>query len=742
MMLKKGYMSRVLSKAGICRHPVILSAIHVVLFFWIYAGVVFCQPTEGRLSPADVPLDILKPTPTINIHQRGGSGAPVVIADERLDDGAIAFQSSYSTARFSGDVKAYALEGDSGDVNIKSPLWSAGARLNERRENRLIATYNGRMGVPFRYDMLTDKQRVNLSPDVSKARGIVDYLRGDRRLEQGQGGAFRDRTSLLGTVVHSAPYFLKGVLYVGANDGMMHAFNAKTGNEVFAYVPGQGFLLDPSTCKTTDEAPCVSYLSTFTDPQYSHRSFVDATPHGNVAEGKVLLAGTLGMGGKGCYCLNITDLSPLDGNPLSISDEIDLADRVEWEYPRERTTMGEVNDLGMGSSRAWVVNSNADEGWVVVFGNGYDSPNGRAVLFIVHADTGALLTRIDTGIGPDNGLSTPVLTDVNNDYRIDYAYAGDLKGNLWKFDLTSIDIDQWDVAYKSLDGNPAPLFQALGSDGKEQPITGKPDVMRHCEDELPGYLVVFGTGKYFDESDLTDTSPQTIYGIWDYGDDSDDSEYLGSFSRGGVKVLSNQPNTVTLLEQTQFFFDYVSKTDGSLIKLRVLSHNRAVWDVEADDNEANGEKGNPSPIRKNHAGWFYDLPEAGERVIQEVIIRDGKAIVISQILSSNGDQAEGESIIHEMDACTGARLDAPVFEITNDQLINERDFIIIPNPDSPDQTIMVAPTGIYKAMVLYMPEILPVGVNEIKYFSTGTGDILTVQEKSERKGVYYWKQLE
>ena len=398
---------------------------------------------------------------------------------------------------------------------------------------------------------------------------------------------------------------------------------------------------------------------------------MDATPTAAVAVGsedKAILIGGLGKGGKGYFALDITNADSVTGS----TGETDVADMVLWEYPR--AGVGD-DDLGYSYSKAYTVQSYATgNDWIVVFGNGYDSPNGHAVLYVLDLE-GNILRKLDTGAGSCNGLSTPSVVDVNNDYRVDYAYAGDLKGNLWKFDLRDPDPANWAVAF-SAGGIPQPLFQAVG-----QSITAKPDVMRHCVKH--GYMVVFGTGRYLGDSDRGDASVQTLYGIWDYGDDDDDDEYLGAFVRGASPQLANQPAHVELLEQT--VADY--RTIGGR-RVLTLSGTQANWETTSlstggscgvgeglSDCDPDGVGEKPDPLA--HAGWFFDLSLEGERVIRENMIREAKAIFVSTIPNESPCSGGGDSMVYEMDACSGGRLAQPQFDMNSDRLIDESDKVEI-----------------------------------------------------------------
>jgi type IV pilus assembly protein PilY1 len=673
---------------------------------------------RGKFLSASNPENLLDSLKAVmqNIMARVGSGASVSINGEKLHTGTAMYQAQYSTDGWSGDVKAYAIDQESGFVLQDVPLWSAAGLLDVRDWNtgRLIATYDGSEGVPFRFSELADSQKDCLDPDWASDETIaverLEYLRGNKTKEVANGGYFRNRFSLLGDIVHSSPVYHEGVLYVGGNDGMLHVLDVATGEELFAYVPNLVF----------------HNLLELTSPSYDHHYFVDLSPAVRDIGAGTYLTGGLGLGGSGYYCLDVSE-------PFVMYSEEALAGKVMWEYPRLSTPEAERLDLGYTYSMPSIVDSN--EGWVVIFGNGYSSPNENALLFVLDLATGVCIARIDTGVGGCNGLSTPIAVDVNNDGKVDYVYAGDLKGNLWKFDLTDSEASSWETAYS--DGiNPKPLFQAKDENGISQPITTRPDVMYHCLTSAPGYIVIFGTGKYLGNSDFIDSSTQTIYGIWDYGDDGDNSEYLGSFERGTANELSNQPQTVTLLNQAEVYYGI---EDGRY--LRVLSDHEPNWVMDQDEDTE--EKPNPSASVDNHAGWFFDLPLSKERIVRDLMIRDGKAIVISNIPKSSPCAAGGDSIVHEMNACTGGRMNIPQFDINGDAVIDEQDMMEIADTENPGETIHVAPTGIDYPSMIYTPQVLRMpDKTEMKYFSSAAANIVTLRERGEKRGLYYWRHLD
>ncbi len=658
---------------------------------------------RGTFLSASRPDDLVNSLLSImqNIESRIASASAVSVNGdelyEKLGEDILMFQASYNSDGWTGDVKAFNIDTGTGAVITTSYQWSAKDEIEAVNwdTGRIIATFNGTSGIPFRYGSLSATQQSQLNADPTTAENILNYLRGDRSNEEANGGPFRNRYWILGDLVHSSPVFRDGIIYTSANDGMLHVLSAETGEELFAYVPNLVF----------------QDLYRLADTAYTHRYYVDLTPTVKETSSQTILVGGLGKGGRGYYALDVTDAA-------SITSETALTSRVLWEY-------GNDDDLGFTFSKPVIVDTNdTSVGYAVIFGNGYSSVNEHAVLYVLDLMTGAVIKKIDTGVGSCNGLSSPVSIDVNMDRKVDYVYAGDLKGNLWKFDFTSTGHGSWDVAHKDASSNPQPVFQAKGPGGTIQPITIKPDVMRHCEKD--GYIVLFGTGSYLGETDASDTGTQTIYGIWDYGDDSDDTEYLGSFERGSTPELSNQPDTVTMLQQTEVAYGTYS---GQI--LRTLSDNEASWETEND--EDTGELDNPSSTVATNAGWYFDLLISGERVHVDVMIRDGKTIVISYYPETAPCGSGGYSMVHEVDACTGARLAKPQFDINGDGVINDDDLINVNGE-------MVAPSGVGKLGGLQPPAILRMGQIEVQYFSSDSGEIPHLKARPPSLGITSWRE--
>ncbi|MFC1495443.1 PilC/PilY family type IV pilus protein, partial [Thermodesulfobacteriota bacterium] len=718
-----------------------------------------------------------------NIEARVGSAASVSVNGDELYSELGAdirmYQSSYFTRGWSGDVKAYELNLDTGEVITASPLFSSQDELNTmvrfNNQARIIATYDddtdpdNPTGIPFSADSLSaDQQTLILSGFESSTATVaemVDYLRGKDDNELENGGIFRDRQHVLGDIVHSSPFFHNEILYTGANDGMLHAFSAVTGEELFAYIPDLVF----------------DKLSQLAKPNYSHLYYVDRSPvieavkydDGGTAVTKDILIGGLGKGGKGFYAL---DISGINGAGVVTSDN-DLADRVLWEYPRATTPQSEIDDMGYSYSKPAIVRTySTTVPWVMIFGNGYNSLNSHAVLFVMNPVTGELIKKIDTGLvvasgNQCNGLSTPVAIDYNFDARVDYVYAGDLYGNIWKFDFSSTDYNDWGVAFGdnndgtndttnivlSYDENattpddPASLFQARGPLDIPQPITSKPDVLAHCD--LHGYMVVFGTGKYLGESDFDNLDIQSMYGVWDFGDDEDNDEYLGILQRNSSQKLSNWPD-VSLLQQIWLPGDFVSSTGQTL---RILSNYdinyQTITDPDGDtwlddpglastctngvDDDTDGliDVADPDECPAVHAGWYVNVP-AGERIANDILIRQGKVVLVGFSPESTPCGAGGTSVVMEIDACSGGRLDEPQLDINDDKVVDVNDLIDIGGGE------YVVPTGMEYEGRLMPPAILRKKDEEIKYFSTNTGSIITLTESAVTLGLTYWREFE
>lgn len=534
--------------------------------------------------------------------------------------------------------------------------------------NRVILTTNDStgLGVSFQWETGTTKlsaaQKTLLNAG-SLGEGRVNFIRGDRTKEASVSGQpFRIRQSRQGDIVNSniwyvaepaSNYSLPGYLaftkankkrvpmiYVGGNDGMLHGFSAVDGEEKLAFIP----------------KGVIANLPQLTDPAYDHLFYVDGSPFtGDVNWGvtatpdwRTLLVGALGAGGKGYFILDVTKPGTTDNSIASNFSTSAAADLVVMDKTWHKddtlaldTTQPEA-DIGhifaapvLDETNPYKVSqiTRMNNGqWAVVMGNGYNSANERPVLliqFIDKVNSNMTLKRIVAATTGDdavqNGLSAPRLVDINADGMPDVVYAGDLKGNLWKFDISSGNPDDWGVAFS---GNP--LYKATHTSGAsttKQPITAPPtakanDRYTTANVAVGGMMVAFGTGRNITEGDRTDTSSvHTIYSV------HDNTKYKIVSGKVVVDTAAATPTTVgtgttNLVQQT------VSST--SIIGAGV-SLGRTFWTVSQNAVDFSTKK-----------GWYLNLPEAGERLLKPMSFYDGSnnLAVWTQIPASGSNSTE------------------------------------------------------------------------------------------------------
>ncbi len=471
------------------------------------------------------------------VLQRELQEAGVATASATLQDGNRKYVPQYVTTDWVGDVAAYQLD-LSGQAGAK--VWTASEKIPSAADRNIwTLSADANQGVVFRYESLPGANRAALGvSNTTEASALVEFLRGDRS-QEGDGKYFRVRRSaasdtlrnkpVLGDFVNSNPVLVKdglsmgytglasgdggssygaflttkagrpATLFVGANDGMLHAFRdtlsspaaAEDGREIFAYVP----LAVYSTLKElgnklygTNSVPHRYFIDGMVA---EHDAYVKA-PGASTPTWRNLLLGTLGAGGRAVFALDVTDTANLGANT------------VKWEVSGAQN-----GDIGYVASAPQVgVLPNGE--WVAIFGNGRFSTNNKAVLFVVNINTGALRSLVVDGDG-GNGLGGVTVLR-NSDGYISSVYAGDMKGNLWKFNYSNSADSKFVV---SDDGKP--MFRALTESLVSQPITQPPALLKFSQG---GYLVVLGTGALSTESEANSTAVQTIYTVWDKPEDT------------------------------------------------------------------------------------------------------------------------------------------------------------------------------------------------------------------------------
>ncbi|MFA9216871.1 MAG: pilus assembly protein [Sphingomonadaceae bacterium] len=454
----------------------------------------------------------------------GGPDAAVVrgaLVLQAASGGAMAaFQASTDTADWSGHLERLALvpAGD-GSISTSTPAWDAGAILTagnpapaQRKIYTSISQADGQFRtVPFTWEALSDAQRAALDlmpPAVAGGRPRsdhlgaqrLDYLRGERALE---GVLFRRRRSLLGDAVHATPLLAgaPAALYLGTNDGMLHAFDAATGVEWFAYVPDAIF----------------AKLNLLTSADYQHQAYVHGPAETGLlqlgTEKTTVLVSAMGGGAQGVFALDISAPAQFGSGRGAL-----------WEFTdRDDPMMGNVTTVpqvarfrvrkGADGLRDFAVVASGLNNYV---SDGHRSSAGNGALFLLALDKPAdqpwqlnrNYYRLVVPISEPslaNGLSAPALV-ADRDGTIRYGYAGDLQGNLWRFDFAGS--PPWDAGSRSL------LFVARDLQGTRQPISQQPRVVYASEG---GYLILFGTGRMITRADRAAASyaTQSYYGILD-----------------------------------------------------------------------------------------------------------------------------------------------------------------------------------------------------------------------------------
>ena len=425
------------------------------------------------------------------------AGAGTAATSSFVDGGTLVFATQVDPNNWSGDLYAFrAVDYAAGTAG--APVWRASQNVPSPTSRRIWSSWGG-AGFQFLWSaMPTAVQTLMISEEV------VNYLRGDRSRELRNGGTFRNRPvdNVLGTFLHSDTVYVRdnGLVCAGSNDGMVHCFDGSSGAERFAYIPSSALARMPLlSLPTTQHVYTMDGALTVTTRAETTSSVWSG--------GRNILVGTPGRGGRGLFAIDVT-------NPASFG-----AGSILWDH-----TNAEDNDLGYIMDKPVVIRTRGTtpgSGYpVVLVGNGYQSTNGKSVLYVFRLNDGTLLRKIDLG-GSVGGLGSPVAVDIDGDGYTETAYAADLLGRVWKFDLSDANPANWRAAYGSPSA-PAPLFTTpRGSVGAvDQPITARPyvGVVRDASHPYNGKaLIIVGTGSYFRASDASDNRVQALYGLYDTG---------------------------------------------------------------------------------------------------------------------------------------------------------------------------------------------------------------------------------
>ena len=477
----------------------------------------------------------------------------------------------------------------------------------------------------------------------------------------------------------------ENVVYVGANDGFVHGFRAakqaangdldtsdpampNDGSEVLAYMPAVVL----NNIHPVDSDGNVVAMTDYSNTQYSHAYYVDASPAtGDVFYGSkwhTWVVGGLGGGGAAFYALDVT--TPTDTSSATVFAETNAKNIVvgEWTKTLQCANKDAAPNCGLNMGQTYgspQIRRFHNGQWGAIFGNGLNSANGASGIYIMLINSSGapsfyyLATSLKPSASVANGITNPSSADYDQDHTIDYIYAGDLLGNVWKFDVTSQDPTQWGVTASS------PLFNA----GSGQPITThitvssvkqvtsiKNAVGLFLDNAQERIVLNFGTGQQVPQTSTSAasyaTGQQYLYGIWDWDQ--------GSTTTGGWnKITALQPTigltTATSISRTDLQVQTLTRTGGN----GTLSKNDVCW--KNDSNCGSGTQ--------NKMGWYIALPGSAEQVIFDPLVSDvdGSLIVntfvpsSSTVLSCTSKASTGFSL--GLSAATGAGLAIPLFSV-------------------------------------------------------------------------------
>jgi len=559
-------------------------------------------------------------------------GTPVSILVIENEDYTKLYNVVFDKTDWKGELQALDLPYDPS----ADPAWEAGDILSSRTyTDRTIYTNSGGSLVAF------------TAANTGLSTNLVNYVKGDHSNELSSNSdltvditttsQYRNRSNWkLGDIAHSNPAYVPStpnlpftfnsyetwadgisrdaVIYVGANDGMLHAFNASTGAEKWAFVPDESWSVLEELTKT--------YYEQLRLP------FVDLSPvYFDVYVGgawKTILIVGLREGGDAYYCLDVTD----PDNPTFMWKYTDADLGNTWSKPA-------VARLDIGGS----------ETWAVVFGSGYkphaaDQASQTAHIYVVDISDGSTLKEIEVSTTKNNVVSGVVCVDVDNDNYVDRAYFGDLTGKLWRLDMSSTNTSNWSVSMLFQAGSEQEITESGYGYGSQeytytywtQPVSMTPivtltDDNMTAADNCNKPMVIFGTGKFDSFYDNYSTDTQYIYGIID---------------RDGSSTVA----LADLYEQT------VTTTTLSGEDVRTITN---------------------TDIGSNK-GWVVELASSGERMVSDGEIYAGILYLTSMIPDSTQFcEASGEGWLYVLNYKTGGSPSTVMIDINKDEAFDDSD---------------------------------------------------------------------
>jgi len=568
-----------------------------------------------------------------DITSKAGSGGAGTVSGTTTSSGSSFYQTTYDPRDWRGTIKSFGFT-STGTVNTSTALWNTDTTIVPSATAPTYQSWNtaSNAAVTLAYGNFSAAQQATLSqglPTGITGIDLVEWSKGTNKT------GLKSRSVLLGDIINSplvlasptdktasdlsgdtsyTSYLttkaanMNASLVVNANDGFVNVINSANGTRRYGYMPSSVL---PS-------------LRLIADPTYingvSHKFLVDGQVGVYDAQfnsaWKTLAIGGTGAGGKTFYALQLFDASA--GNVM----------RALWEVsgPTTANTANVFNDLGYAYARPEVARL-ADGRWAAFISNGYGSNSGVAALYVLDVRDGSLIKKIVIDSSETtNGLSS-VKLKVNSQNVVQAAYGGDLRGRLWKFDLSASAPDSWGVAFSG-----KPLFTTAG--GATQPITAQPLL---ADNSLGGKQIFVGTGKFNETADKTNKDLQAFYSVWDADGGS-----------GQLTVSSLQPQAIT------------GSFSGSSGQLLTTTQNDTTYP---------GEKGWYLPL-------VYNNVLTGERVINQASIVLGRIVFTTASVDTTDPCASfGTGKLVELDAFSGKMLNYAVIDSNTDGVVNSSDTI-------------------------------------------------------------------
>ncbi len=545
------------------------------------------------------------------IAARVAAGAAVsVVASEDRQNNRL-FRARYESQTWRGFLESFNLPYHSGD----RPLWDAGALLASRSASSrtVFTTTNGTAFTPFTTSNAASLRSLLGAADVPEATNIITYVRGDSVPGTRSRGGWK-----LGDIVDPAPVMVgkpthyselpgytafrqahagrREVVYVAANDGMLHCFNVEDGSELWSYIPNDQ----------------LSKLKLLMDPAYCHEYFLNMTPGAyDVKFGnswRTILVGGEAQGGNGLFALDVTSPDP---------DSV----RLLWDVSPAQ--------LKGAWSPPTMVMDRALNRQVLVIGTGYDPSVAQANLLVIDPTNGSILRTIALGSpSAANKISKAVAFDRDFDGYEDRLYVGDLTGKLWRVDLTT---NPWSVSV---------LFSGT------QPIQAPPVLSM---DEFSRAMLFFGTGRFLTAADLTSITQQSVYAIIDDNsgntvtmanlvNQSTSFNPLGGSAKGWYFNLGNTGERVTrsaaVIAGTLFVPTFAPTTAACAGGGRSWLYTADYRDGSIPDTYAGVEQNSVTGRGQSMGDGILADPTV-DLVNEQLILQSSNAVLLTEDLSAN-----------------------------------------------------------------------------------------------------------